>query len=179
MSRRICIPLVLAALMVPIAVAQDNSSNNNDRERRGGPGGGDPAAFRQQMMDRIKERAGVTNEDEWKVIQGKLDPVMTKRMEVMAGGMGGFGRGGFSGRRGGDDNDSGRQRSPIEQASRDLATALEDKSASDDVIKEKLTALREARDKARADLAALQKDLKEVLAPGRQEAAMVSYGFID
>ena len=183
MSRRILVPLLLAALMVPFAVAQDNSGNQGDRggdrgdrgERgRGGPGGGfDPAAMRQRMMDGIKERMGVTNDDEWKVIQAKLEPVMQKSMEVRAGGM----MGGFRGR-GGDDNDNGRARSAVETASRELRTTLDNKSASEDDIKAKLTAFREAREKARTELAAAQKDLKEILMP-RQEAVLVQFGVID
>lgn len=195
MSRRILIPLLLAALMVPFAVAQDNSGDNNQGERgergdrgergergergdrgergRGGPGG-DPAQFRQRMMDNLKEQMGVTNEEEWKVIQAKLEPVMAKSMEARAGGMMGMFRG--RGGRGGDDN--GRQRSAVETASRDLRTLLENKDVSEDQIKQKLTAFREARDKARAELAAAQKDLKEILMP-RQEAVLVQYGMIE
>jgi len=183
MSRRIWVPLVLAALMVPIALAQDNTGGNRDVNRggdrggdRGGRGGGfDPAAMRQGFMDRIKEQMGVTNEDEWKVIQGKLDPVMTKRQE--ASGFGGFGRGGRGGGGGGGDND--RPRSAVDQASRDLRTTLENKDATEDQVKEKLTAFREARDKARAELTAAQKELKDILAPGRQEAVLVQFGLLE
>jgi Spy/CpxP family protein refolding chaperone len=182
MSRRILIPLLLAALMVPFAVAQDNSGNNQgDRggdRGRGGPGGSgggnfDPAAMRQRRMEQIKEQMGVTSDDEWKVITAKLEPVMTKQREVMAGQFGGFGGG--RGGRGGDDN---RQRTAVEQASRDLRTLLEDKAASEDQIKGKLTAFREARDKARTELVAAQKDLKEILMP-RQEAVLVTNGMLE
>jgi len=179
MSRRILIPLLLGALIVPFAMAQDNSGQQQQREGdrgRGGPGGGgnfDPAAMRQRAMDRFKEQMGVTNEDEWKVIQAKLEPVMTKQREVMGGMFGGFGRGG----RGGD-GDSNRQRGAVEQASADLRKLLEDKAASEDQIKQKLTAFREARDKARTELASAQKELKEILMP-RQEAVLVSSGMLD
>ncbi len=183
MSRRILIPLLLAALMVPFAVAQDNSNNpgergerGGDRDRaRGGPGGpgGD---FRQRIMDNIKEQMGVTDDEEWKVITAKLEPVMAKRMETM-GGMAGMMR--SSRGRGGDDNaNEGRQRSAIETASRDLRTTLENKDATEDQIKEKLTTFREARDKARTELATAQKELKEILMP-RQEAVLVQYGMIE
>ena len=181
MSRRILIPLLLAALVVPFAMAQDNPApQGGDRGDRGnrGPGGGnfDPAQMRQRMMDRMKEQMGVTNEDEWKVIQAKLDPVMTKQREVMGGMFGGFG--GFGGGRGRGGDDSNRQRSAVEQASRDLRTLLEDKAASEDQIKQKLAAFREARDKARTELASAQKELKEILMP-RQEAVLVTNGMLD
>ncbi len=173
MSRRILIPLLLAALMVPLAVAQDNASapergDRNDRgERgdrgRGGPGG--PGGW----TNRIKEQMGVTDDAEWKVIEAKLQPVMRKRMETMGGMFGGRGRGG---------DDDNRQRTGTETASRDLRTLLENKDATEDQIKEKLTSFREARDKARAELTALQKDLKEVLMP-RQEAVLVTMGMLE
>ncbi len=189
MSRRIFVPFLLAALMVPFAVAQDNpdreieheTERGTDRgtERRGdrgserGRGGGD---FRQRMMDNLKQQMGVTDDEEWKVITAKLEPVMAKRMEAM-GGMGGMFRGGRGGRTG-DDNNNDRARSAVATASRDLRTALENKDASEDQIKVKLTAFREARDKSRAELAAAQKELKEILMP-RQEAVLVQYGMIE
>ena len=179
MSRRILIPLLLGALIVPFAMAQDNSGQQQQREGdrgRGGPGGGgnfDPAAMRQRAMERFKEQMGVTNEDEWKVIQAKLDPVMTKRMETF----GGFGRGfGRSGR--GGDNNERAARNPVEQASNDLRKVLDDKAASEDSIKQKLAAYREARDKSRTELAAAQKELKEILMP-RQEAVLVQASLLD
>jgi Spy/CpxP family protein refolding chaperone len=84
------------------------------------------------------------------------------------------------GARGGrdDNDDNGRQRSAVETASRDLRTTMENKAASEDDIKAKHTAFREARDKARTELATAQKELKEILMP-RQEAVLVQYGMIE
>ncbi len=175
MSRRVLIPLVLAALTVPLAMAQDNPApqqqqqQQSDRGRDRGPGGG-----REGYMTRIKEQMGITSDEEWKVIEAKLQPVMTKRMEGMAGMFGGS-RGG----RGGDQNaDSNRQRGAVEQASRDLRTLLEDKAAPEDQIKVKLAAFREAREKSRTELVSLQKELKEILMP-RQEAVLVTMGMLE
>ena len=64
------------------------------------------------------------------------------------------------------------------KASADLRTALENKDTPADQINAKLTALREARDKARAEVAAAQKELKEVLTP-RQEAVLVTMGMLE
>jgi Spy/CpxP family protein refolding chaperone len=100
---------------------------------------------------------------------------MEKRFEVMAAGFGGFGRGG---RGGGGDQPERPARNAVEQASRDLQKALEDKGASEDSIKEKLAAFREARDKVRNELTSAQKELKEVVMP-RQEAVLVSQGYLD
>jgi len=174
--------------MVPFAVAQDNPApaptppaDRGAERGRGGPGGGfDPAAMRERMMGSIKEQMGVTNDEEWKVISTKLEPVLTKSMEARADAMMGMfrGRGWRSGRGGDDSNNDNRQRSAVEQASRDLRTLLDDKNASEDQIKEKLTAFRESRDKAKTELATAQKDLKEVLMP-RQEAVLVTYSLLD
>jgi Spy/CpxP family protein refolding chaperone len=91
--------------------------------------------------------------------------------------MGAFGRGGRGGR-GGDNNAERTARNPVEQASNDLRKVLEDKASTEDQIKQKLTAFREARDKARTELTSAQKELKEVLMP-RQEAVLVTYGLVD
>jgi hypothetical protein len=179
MSRRILIPLVLAALIVPLAMAQDNTTGGNNRDRGnrgGGPGGGgfDPARMRQFAIDRVKEQMGDIKEDEWKVIEGKLSPVVDKRGELMMAGLGGF----RFGRGGGGDQPERPAANPVEQASRDLRKALEDKSTSEEMVKEKLTAFREARDKAKNELASAQKELKEVVMP-RQEAVLVQQGYLD
>jgi Spy/CpxP family protein refolding chaperone len=174
MSRRILIPLLLAALVVPFAMAQDNPApQGGDRGGDRNRGNFDPAQMRQRRLDQLKEQMGVTNDEEWKVISAKLDPVMAKQREIMGGMFGGFGGG-----RGRGVDDANRQRSALETASRDLRTLLEDKAASEDQIKQKLAAYREARDKTRTELASLQKELKEILMP-RQEAVLVNNGMLD
>mgnify|MGYP001490965060 CR=1 FL=1 len=60
----------------------------------------------------------------------------------------------------------------------DLRTVLEDKGASNEAIKAKLEALRTARVKAKEELAASQKDLREVLNT-RQEAVLVANGVLE
>jgi hypothetical protein len=131
------------------------------------------------MMDNLKGEMGDIKDDEWKVIEAKLTPVMDKRFEAMAAGMGrgGFGRG-RGGQGGGNTQPDRPARNAVEQASRDLQKVLEDKGATEDQIKEKLTAFREARDKSRAELATAQKELKEVVMP-RQEAVLVANGYLD
>ena len=134
-------------------------------------GGGppDPAQFRQRMMDRLKEQLGATD-DEFKVIQPKLEKVMTSRGGGMMGGMGrGRGPGG-----GGDQPSD----NPVIKAMQDLRTTLDNKEAKADDIAGKLKALRDARDKQREDNQKAQKDLKEVLTQ-RQEAVLVMWGMLD
>ena len=66
----------------------------------------------------------------------------------------------------------------VAKASADLRTTLENKDAPADDIKTKLAALRDAREKARAELQAAQKELKEVLTQ-RQEAVLVTNGMLE
>ena len=139
--------------------------------RRGGGGGGnfDPAQMRERMTQMLKDQLGTTDE-EWTVMQPKIEKVMTAQQDL---------RGGFGGRRGpggGQDNDQAR--SPVQQAQRDLRQTLENKDAPADEITRKLEALREARTAAKTSLETAQKELKEVLTP-RQEAVLVSFGMLD
>jgi Spy/CpxP family protein refolding chaperone len=178
MSRRILLTVVLGALMLPaMAMAQTDSrpadSNRGDRsggqDRQRGRGGFDPARMREWMLGQIKEQLS-PSDDEWKVLQPKLEKVIDARREA-----GSFG-GGFRDR--GSDSSSTESRSAVDQARHDLRQVLDNKSAAADEIAKKLTALREARDKAKTTLASAQKDLKEVLTQ-RQEATLVMYGMLD
>ena len=66
----------------------------------------------------------------------------------------------------------------IGQASADLKAVLDDPKATADDIQIKLAAVRKARQKARADLAAAQKDLIELLTAD-QQTMLVCLGFLD
>lgn len=67
---------------------------------------------------------------------------------------------------------------PVIQAQADLKIALGDPQADPDSLRGKLAALRQARQNARPALAALRKDLVELLTLD-QEAALVSLGYLD
>src|SRR5690349_3289506 len=135
----------------------------------------DPAQFRERMMNNIKERLGASD-DEWKVLEPKVEKVMTAQRDARAGG----GFGGFGGGRRGGGGGGGDQQPTTEvgKASADLRTALENKDTPADDIAKKLAAYREARDKGRAALQASQKELKEILTQ-RQEAVMVNMGMLE
>ena len=140
----------------------------------------DRAQFRERFEQMMKERLGTTD-DEWKVLQPKIEKVQTAQRNSR-GGFGGFGgRGGGGGGGGGGNRDRGadsENASPVQKAQRELSTALENKDTPAEEISKKLTALREAREKGRAELAAAQKELKEVLT-ARQEAVLVTFGMLD
>jgi hypothetical protein len=168
MSRRTIFAALLAVLMAAPVLAQD--SNQPREGERSGDRGGDRSRFDPgRFNDMIKERMGVTDE-EWKVIEPKFTKVAEARRETMGGMFGGF--------RGRDDRGGSENRSAMQTASRELRDTLENKDATAEQIQAKLKAYREARDEARAKLAAAQKDLKEVLTQ-RQEAVLVSMGMLD
>jgi len=177
MLRRMILPaFALIAMLSPLAMAQDNTGGNNDRQRGGqnggGGGGGGGGDWRARMAERLKEDLGATD-DEMKVIQPKIEKLMTAQRDM--GGFGFGGRGGPGGRGGDSENET---LSPAQQASRDLRTTLENKSASAEEIAAKLKALREARTKAREAITAAQKELKEVLTQ-RQEAVLVNMRMLE
>ena len=154
------------------------------RQGRGQRGGFDPEQFRQMQMDQMKQALGATDE-EWKALQPKVEKVMTASRNTRSfggmgfgrGGPGGFGGPGGRGGPGGQAKDAASQ-TPVEKATSDLRTTLENQSASADEIKGKLAALRQAREKARADLVAAQKELRELLTQ-RQEATLVLMGTLE
>ena len=172
--------VVMGALMLPatLSFAQEQGGQGQERrdgERRGDGqrGGGDRGNWQERMANYMKEQLAV-NDEEWTVLQPKLQKVMEARRDT-----GAFG-GGFFGGRGGRDGGGGdqQQQSAAVKASSDLRQTLDNKEAKPEEIAAKLKALREAREKAKVDLAAAQKDLKEVLTQ-RQEAVLVMMGTLE
>lgn len=116
-------------------------------------------------------------DEEWKALQPKVEKLLTARDaagtgRMMMGGMGG-GRGGAA-----PAPAEGAVVTPVEKATNDLRTTLDNQSAKPEEIKAKLTALREAREKAKQDLAKAQGDLREALSL-RQESQCVLMGMLD
>jgi hypothetical protein len=158
-------------------LAQDTDVNG------GGPGGNfDPSQFRQRMMEQIRTSLNVTNDEEWTVIQMRVEKVMEARRgsEMRGTGMGGPGGpppnggpgggppGGFGGRGG-----FGPQPSEEQKA---LQKALDD-SAPAAQVKEALSKLRASHKDKEARLAAAQADLRGVLT-AKQEARAVLMGLL-
>ena len=147
----------------------------------GGNGGGGPrrGGFNQQaMLDDLKTALGASD-DEFAAIQPKILAVWQYQRDVSPrpfGFFGGRGRGG--GRFGGGFYGPTTEPSAVQTALQDLQTTLDDPNASPDAIKAKLETLRQARTKARQDLATAQADLRSVLTQ-RQEAVMVLRGVLD
>jgi hypothetical protein len=198
--------LLVGMLTMPVLAQTDNGGGggqNGGGQNGGGGGGGggggqngggrggnfNPAQFQQRMMQRIQQALGASD-DEFAAIQPKIQAVMDLQRDANSNprgmfGMGRGGRGGGGGGPGGGGPGGGgfggpstQPASPVQAALADLRTTLDDQNASPDVIKSKLDTLRQARAKARQDLAVAQQDLKSVLTQ-RQEAVMVLYGYLD
>ena len=178
MTRRFVFSTVLAGgLAAFLSVVQAQDPN---QPPPGGPGPGpggegrgrrfDPAQMRERMMGNIKEQTGATDE-EWRAMQPKVEKVMSLQRDLRPG----FGFGGGFGRprEGGE----GPQ-SKVAEAQRSLRNALEDKNTPPEELTRKLAAYREARDRARQELAEAQKELKTGISP-RAEAALVMSGILD
>lgn len=163
------------------AIAQEQPGQQPGQ--RGGRGNFDPAQFREQMNQRMRERLGAS-EEEWKVLQPRIEKVQNAQRAYSAGGRGfGGGPGGPGGpggrtRGGGDNNQPTTPESPVAKAASDLRTVTENKEAAAPDVKAKLDAYRAAKAKAKEELAAAQKELTELVTP-RQEAILVSMGTLD
>jgi hypothetical protein len=156
-------------------------NNGGGRQRGGNNNGGnfDPAAMRERYMTQLKEQLGSPDE-EWKLLQPKLDKVLTVQRETRTRGNFGGGR-----TRGGNNQDANatpaapaQPQSAVAAASDDLRKAVADKGTSPEDLSKKIAALREAKEKAKNDLAAAQKELRELLS-ARQEAVLITNGILD
>ncbi len=203
--RMFAVAVFVAAITVP--VLGQNAPDNPPPAAGGGGGGGgdqrgqgggrnrqgwDPAQMRQQMIDRMKEALGASDE-ELAVLQPKIEHLMQLQRDAMGGGRGGMmmfrgNRGGGPGGPGGDRAGRGGDRggppsadrpvSPVQEKMHELQTLLDNKDASPDAIKTKLAEVREVRAKAKEELTKAQQDLREVLTQ-RQEAVLVTMGMLD
>ena len=184
--------LAVGAAAVVLGLGTGNSVAQD-----GGPGRGnfDPEQFRQRMMERYKERLEVTNIDEWKLIQERIEKVTTAQRDARSGGFGGFG-GGRGGRRGGgaggdtapapaaaaaaDAGATARNRGGFGGEASPDADALQkaiDAKASPEELKTKLAKLRDSQKEKEAKLVKAQEDLRAVLTV-RQEATAVLMGLL-
>jgi hypothetical protein len=152
-----------------------------DQQGRGGRGNFDPEQMRQRMMERYRETLEVKSDDEWKVIQPRIEKVVEARTALGGGGGRFFGRpprGGNDAAGGADQNRRGGRGGfgePSPEAE-SLQTAI-DAKASPDEIKAKLAKLREANKQRETKLTQAQDDLRKVLSV-RQEASAVLMGLL-
>ena len=199
LTRRAWLGLVAVAAMGIVSVGLASAA---DAPAAGGDNGGarqgrqrgnfDPAQMRQQMSDRMKTAMGATD-DEWKVLQPKIEAVQTAQRDTRGGGMMGMmGRGNRPGRTGGaagGDAAGGAAapaaapatpavpQSEAAKASDALRKVLDNKEAKPEEVKTALQAFRDARTAAEAKLVAAQKELKDIVTV-KQEAQLVMMGLL-
>lgn len=185
--------VVAVLVIVGLLLAGQSLSQPAQRGQRGqrgpdqGPGGRqfDPERMRQMMEQRMQEALGATDQ-EWKVLGPRVMKVQELSRQTGGGGRGmmmfGRGRGGQGGpggnRPGGRGPDMNRELTGVEKIQEELQTILENTAATPDQIKNKLTELRQAREKAKQELAKAQQVLRQVLTL-RQEATLVLMGMLD
>ena len=175
--------LVVLAFTASMLIGQADDGANRERERgrrQFGERGGRREEFRRRMTERLRELLEVNDED-WAVLQPRIEKVGQLQRDMRGGigrgfGFGGRGRGGRDrGRPGGGRIDSERrgrpgdgpggverEQSDIEQRSEALQDLLEDDTASNDQITEALTALRKAREAKRVELEQARSELRDV-----------------
>lgn len=175
---------LLAATTLSVAstvlLAQTTGTTPGERSRRG-DGGGDRGNFNPQemqarMLNALRERLEVTDDEEWKLISERIAKLSELRRSA-GGGPGGFiSRGGPQG--GGGDTRGGTRgtRSGGNPEMDALSSAVRDK-LPDAELKVRLERLRESRKANEVKLAKAQEDLRAVLSV-RQEAVAVVFGLL-
>lgn len=185
-SRLVVASLAVAFFLViaphsTFAQAAGGQNNGGRANRQRGGANADPAQRREQALTRIKEQLGATD-DEWKVLQPKVDALMTAQADVRAGARGAAGGRGQRGNRGGQNAQPAAtppaNESAVAKAMTELRTAVADKATPPEELAKKLAALHEAKEKAAAARTAAQKDLKDLLT-ARQEAILVQNGMLE
>jgi len=186
--RTVVVVGALAFMTAGIAMAQEQQrgprrmggDQPGQREPGRGPGNFDPAAMRQRMAERIKDALGVKDDAEWAVLQPRIEKVQSLLRDASGfGGMFGMRRRGPAEGPGAAGGPAGVQpQSEVAKAAQALQDVLDNEQATADQIKAKLTALREAREKAKQELAQAREALRELVTP-RQEAQLVLMGILD
>lgn len=172
-KRILAVLAVVAVAALAGSVYAGEAGGGGRGGRGGGPGGAD---YRQRMMDGIKS-ALVATDEEWKVLQPRIEKVSTLNRQLQGTGMMGM----FRRNRGGDVAGGGEAPAPtteLEKKTQELEKLLENKDAKPEDIKTRLTALRDERAKAKEELEKAKKELRETLTL-RQEAQLVLLNMLD
>ena len=163
------------------ALAQNDNNNGGDNGgRQRNRGGWDPAKMQQQMMDRIQDELGITNDTDWSAIQPLVQKVMEAQRATRGPGMMRlFGRG--SNRGGNSDPNQSRHSSssffgqPSPEA--DALQKAVDDGAPAGQVKDLLARYKTAQKANQAKLEQAQSDLRAVLTV-KQEAAATLLGIL-
>jgi hypothetical protein len=161
-----------------VMAQQDNGGDAGGGGRRRGGANFDPAQMQQRMMDNVRDQMGVTNNDEWQVLETRVQKVFEARRDA---GPPGFGRM-FRGRQGDNNGGGGGRRggmfggTPMPELEA-LNNAI-DSNVPTEQIKAAMDKYRAARKVKEAALEKAQQDLKSILTV-KQEAVAVSLGLLN
>jgi hypothetical protein len=146
--------------------------------RGGGRGGFDISQVMPLFMEGIRLHLEVANDDEWNVIEPRLEKSVKLKIEVLTLGLDGLGDmfGQFGGGGGAMARFGGLMGDPDPSVDA-LKTAL-DNNAPVAEVKAAMAKVREFRQQKRAALAKAQQDLKDILSV-RQEATLLRVGLLD
>ncbi len=144
---------------------------------RGGRGNFSPEEMQARLLSGLRDRMGITNDEEWGLISQRITAVSEARRAAGGGGFGSFGgRGGPPG--GGTDRGG---RGPGGRTSSNPEMAALQQALTDDLpeaeIKSRLERMREARRNGEAKVAKAQEELRAVLTV-KQEAVAVMFGLL-
>jgi len=181
------VAVLTAAVVAGVAFAQQGgpgggrAAQGAARFGRGQGGQFDAAAMRRMISERMRNILGAS-EEEWTILGPRVEKVQNLMREVRGSRMAAMfrrsGPGGRGGQPGGTPAQPAAEVSPVQKATDELEATLADEAAGSDVIRQKLTALRAAREKAQQQLDAARKELREVVTL-RQEAQLVLMGLLD
>ncbi len=175
------------ALLAAALLAVGGLTSTASAQEQKGRGNFNPDEMRARMAERMRELLDVKNDDEWKLINARLEKAQEAQRETRAlngdfrllfsrsGDQGGGTPGGEQGgrTRGPGGSPFGGTPNPDAEA---LSKAVTTKAPSDE-LKQKLDRFREARKAAEAKYEKAADDLRQVLTV-RQEAVLVAVGLL-
>lgn len=172
---------LLAAALLAFGGLTSTASAQEQRQR----GNFNPEEMRARMAERMRELLDVKNDDEWKLIQARLEKVTEAQREVRS--LNGDFRLLFSrsGDQGGGGDQGGRTRGPggpggspfggtPNPDAEAFSKAVQNKAPTEE-LKQRMARVREARKNAEAKYDKAADDLRQVLTV-RQEATLVAIG---
>ena len=185
-AARLGVALFALSILQSLPAQEERRRGGERGTERGGERGGDrgprgdfnPQEMQARMLNMLRERLEITDDEEWKVISERVAKV--SEMRRSAGGMGA--PGGMMGFRGGPPGGGGdRGPGPGRGGSGNpelsaLQFAIRDKLPEAE-IKSRLERVRESRRDQEAKLAKAQEELRAVLSV-RQEAIAVMFGLL-
>jgi hypothetical protein len=167
MSQRVFLVALLVMSVMPLrSPAQAGGAGTGPATRS------TRATVLQQRLDNLRMPLNVTDE-EWRKLEPALRRLLQARQNLPLVAENNRGWAGDPQLKPGPPDDS-----PVGKAQTELRTALDDRTTRGYDLAERMTAFRAARDKARADVAAAEKEV-ESLINARQEGILLALGYID